>query len=377
MISSNLNCPYCGGTLPPPIGKRKVKCLFCDRSLYFRSENFVPRFTFEENKEIDIKKKTEILFSARIVNPFVKKEAILVSRKKKFIPFYILSGKRGGVMETGKERIVAPNFMKLNLEPQNNISTGYFRNKPEIVIEEDSRVILSDYRYIYEASTLDEAETAQEEIRKSISANVRNLKAVSVEELYKKGELISPNISKETIIEKGIKSAKGGKNSLEILEMHLAVVYYPVEEMVFRFRNSYFSVTFDLVTGNFLWGLLPCRRNLVVYTALLLSSLLGFFFGQFLSFLFKPFTFKEIQNNFSFWMYFGAFVFFTFSLIFGGGLNIAYLLLKTPYAARITPDGLFLSKIAEPPKSFLSPYLKFVLKTFTSGLEETLKRKRG
>jgi hypothetical protein len=377
MISENLNCPHCGGTLPPPVGKRKVKCLYCDKSLYFRSNNFVPRFTIEESKHTELKKETEKLFNSRIVNPFVKEEAVLVSRKKKFIPFYILSGKRGGVMETGKERIAAVNYLKPNLDHQNNISTGYLKNKPETIIEEDSRVILGDFRYVYEASTFDEAGLAQEEIRRSISTNINKLKAASVEELYKKGELISPNISKETIIENGVKSAKAGKDSLEILEMRLSIVYYPVEEMVFSFRDSYFSITYDLVNGKFLWGLLPCRRNLLVYAALLLSSFLGFFFGQFLSFHFIPFTFKELQNNFSFWMYFGAFIFFIFSLIFGGGLNIAYLLLKTPFGARITPDGLFLSKIAEPPKSFLSPYLKFVLKTFASGFEEALKGKRG
>ncbi|MFB3850469.1 MAG: hypothetical protein ACE14Q_00935 [Acidobacteriota bacterium] len=57
-------------------------------------------------------------------------------------------------------------------------------------------------------------------------------------------------------------------------------------------------------------------------------------------------------------------------------VNIAYLLLKTPFGARITPDGLFLSKIAEPPKSFLTPYLKLVLKTFATGFEEALKGKK-
>lgn len=376
MISENLNCPHCGGTLPPPIGKRKFKCLYCDKSLYFRSKDFVPRYIIEESKDIEIKKETEKLFGSKIVNPFVKEEALLVSRKKKFIPFYMLSGKRGGVMEIGKERIVAPNYMKLNLDPQNNISTGYQRNKPEIIIEEDSRVTLSDFRYIYEAATLDEAGLAQEEIRKAISANMDRLKAASVEELHKKGELISPTISKETIIENGVRSAKAGKDSLEIMEMNISIVYYPVEEMIFSFRDTFFSITFDLVRGKFLWGLLPCRRNLLVYSSLLLSSFLGFFFGQFLSFLFIPFTFKDIQNNFSFWMYFGTFIFFAFSLIFGGGLNIAYLLLKTPFGARITPDGLFLSKIAEPPKSFLTPYLKFVLRTFASGFEEALKGKK-
>ncbi|MCX7830570.1 MAG: hypothetical protein N2445_05880 [Acidobacteria bacterium] len=213
-------------------------------------------------------------------------------------------------------------------------------------------------------------------MRRSIQANIKELKPASLEELFKKGDVISPTISKENIIENGVKSAKGGKDALEILDLQLSIVYYPVEEITFSFRESYFSAIYDLVDGGFLWGLLPCRRNAIIFGALIISSFLGFFFGQFLSFLFIPFTFKELQHDFPFWMYFGIFVFFFFSLIFGGGLNLAYLLLKTPFGAKITPNGLFLSKISEPPKSFLSPYLKFVLKIAASGFEDALKGQR-
>ncbi|MCX7830569.1 MAG: hypothetical protein N2445_05875 [Acidobacteria bacterium] len=151
MIGENLNCPHCGGALPPPLGTRKVRCIYCDNSLYFCSSDFIPRFTIEENKHLDLKKDTEKLLDSKIVDPSAKQESVLVSRRKKFIPFYILSGKRGGVMETGKERIVAANYMKLNLDPQNNISTGYLRNKPEILVEEDSTFILSYFTSISEA----------------------------------------------------------------------------------------------------------------------------------------------------------------------------------------------------------------------------------
>lgn len=376
MFYESLNCPYCGGTLPPPLGTRKIKCLYCDKSLYFRSKNYIPRFVLEENKNLDLKRDTEKLFASKVVNPLVQKEAILVSRKRMFIPFYLLTGKRGGVMETGKERIVSHCSMKINLDPQNNVSTGYLRNKPEIIVEEDTRVVLSDFRYIYEASTLEEAGLSQESLRKSILTNISQLKATDTSELYRIGEVVSPNIPKEIIIQNGIKSAKGGKDSLEILEMHLALVYYPIEELLFSFRGTYFKVAYDLIRGDFVWGLLPCRRNLTVFAALVLSSFLGFFFGQFISFLTVPFALKEIQKDFSSWMFIGTFVFFFASLVFGGGLNIAYLLLKTPFVAKVTPEGLSIGKMADPPKSFLSPYLKFVIKTLENGFDEALKGKR-
>lgn len=376
MLYKNLNCPYCGGTLLPPIGTRKIKCVFCNNSLLFKSQDYIPRFTFEENENLSIKDDAEKLFSSPKINPFVKNEALLVSRRKKFIPYYIISGKRGGVMEIGKEKIVSPNLLEIKLDSQDNLSTGYLKNKPKIVVEEDSRVILGDFKYIYEASTFLESEVAQEHIRNSIRTNLNKIKAVTFSELQKYGEVLSPNIPKDLILENGVKSAKGGRDTLEIFEVQLSIVYYPVEEVVFRFRDSFFSVIYDLVEGGFIMGLLPCKRNLLVFSALVLSSLLGFFFGQFLSFLFIPLSFKEIQSNFSFLLYFGTIVFLLFSLIFGGGLNIAYLLLKTPFAAKITPSGIFLTKIADPPKSFLSPYLKFLLNTFAKGLEESLKGKR-
>lgn len=376
MFYKNLNCPYCGGTLPPPIGKRRIQCLFCNKSLFFKSQDYIPRFTFEENKNLSIKKDTEKLFSSPKISPFVKNEAFLISRRKKYIPYYIISGKRGGVMEIGKERIVSANLFEIKLDSQDNLSTQYLKNKPKIVVEEDSRVVLGDFKYIYEASTFLEFEMAQEHIRNSIRTNLNKIKAVTSSDLQKDGEVLSPNIPNKIILENGVKSAKGGKDTLEIFEVQLSIVYYPVEEVIFRFRDSFFSLTYDLVQGGFIMGLLPCKRNLLVFSALILSSFLGFFFGQFLTFLVIPFSFKDIQSNFSFLLYFGTFVFLLFSLIFGGGLNIAYLLLKTPFAAKITPLGIYFTKIADPPKSFLSPYLKFVLNTFAKGFEEALKGKR-
>ncbi len=376
MFYENLNCPYCGGTLSPPLGMRKVKCLYCNKSLYFKPENYIPRFVMEENKNFDLKRITEKLFASKLVNPLVRKGSILTSRKKVFVPFYLLTGKRGGVMETGKERIVAPNLLKINLDSQDSFSIGYIRNKPEIIVEEDSRVVLSDFRYLYEASTFSESEISQESLRKSIVTNINNLKAVDTSELYKIGEVISPNIPRENIIENGIKSAKGGKDSLEILEMNLAIIYYPLEELLFSFRGSYFKLIFDCINGEFISGVLPCRRNLAVFASLLLSSFLGFFFGQFISFLAIPFTFKEIQKDFPTSMYIGTIIFFFVSIVFGGGLNIAYLLLKTPFGAKVTPDGLFISKLADPSKSFLSPYLDFIFATLEKGFEKALKGKR-
>ena len=378
MSDINLNCPFCGGVLSPPLGSRRVNCSFCGEKLYFKSPEFIPRFVLEA-RENNLREKSEQLFKNKIINPSVKKEAVVVSKRVRFIPFYLMSGKKGGVSEPGKERIVYKNPSKIDLGSDDGSTFGkqYQKLKTETIIEEDSRVVLGDFRYIYNSVSIEDADLGLDELRKTINENLEKIKPVNLEEIAKAGEVITPSITKENIVERGVLSAKGGKEEIEILELQMAIVYYPVLEVTFKFRESYFSITYDLFEDRFLWGMIPCNRKPLVILSLILSSFLGFFFGQFLKFVFIPITFKTVQENLGFFVYFGTILFLILSLIFGGGLNIAFLLLKTPFGAKVKPDGLFLSRWGEPPKSFLSPFLRFVLKVLKEGFENSLKGRKS
>lgn len=371
----NLNCPACGGTLPAPMGSRKMSCRYCDKPLYYKADDFIPRFAIPARmKAEDVRRETEDLFRAPLVKEGLKESAVLLSRRIRFVPLYMVSGKRGGVMETGRERII---YKEVHDLPENagpgNLSS-YRRKKTEIVREEDSRVVLGDYRYVYEAAKIQEAELAQDRLRESALKNLPKMKPVVLHELAVEGEVIAPDIPIDRIVEKGVKSAKKDQDTLEILEMDVSIIYYPVEELLFKLKNNYFSVTYDLVEGGFLWGRLPCQRKKIVMLSFLLAGMLGFFFGKFLGFVLGTFSMSKIDVTGV--IYAGSIFFMFASLVFGGGLNAAYLLFRTPYVVKVSPKGPSIEKIGETPETPLTPFLKGILSLISTVFEGALENRR-
>lgn len=371
----NLKCPSCAGALPPPIGSRKVSCRYCGTALYYRADDFVPRFIIPARLgPEDVRRETEDLFASPFVKEGLKKSAVLVSRRLRFIPLYFVSGKRGGVMETGKERIVYKDVFELPEDSRGGMSPAVRRQRTEIIREEDSRVVLSDFRYIYEAAKISEAELAQDRLRDSALLNLPKIKPVILHELAAKGEVIAPDIPLERIVEKGVKSAKTGQDSLEIIEMDVSIIYYPVEELLFRLKDHFISVTCDLVEGGFLWGRLPCRRKNIVVLSFILAGMLGFFFGKFMSFALGTFSMSKIDISGA--VYFWTIVFLFASVVFGGGLNAAYLLFRTPYEVKVTPKGPTIAKIGETPRTPLTPFLKGIISIISNGFDAAMEKNR-
>lgn len=371
----SLNCPACGGALPAPMGSRKLSCRYCDKPLYYKADDFIPRFVIPARmKAEDVRRQTEDLFGAALVKEGLKESAVLVSRRTRFIPLYMVSGKRGGVMEVGKERIITKQVYEMPEDGNPGRVTQRYRRKTEILREEDSRVVLGDYRYIYEAAKIPEAELAQDRLRESALLNLPKMKPVVLHELAVEGEVIAPDIPIDRIVEKGVKSAKKDQDALEILEMDVSILYYPVEELLFKHKNNYLSMTYDLVEGGFLWGRLPCQRKKIVMLSFLLAGMLGFFFGKFLGFVLGTFSMAKIDVTGV--IYAGSIFFLFASLVFGGGLNAAYLLFRTPYVVKVSPKGPSIEKIGETPETPLTPLLKGILSLISNAFEGALESRR-
>ena len=365
----------CGGALPAPMGSRKISCRYCDKPLYYKADDFIPRFAIPARMTgEDVRRETEGLFGSPLVKEGLKESALLVSRRTRFVPLYLVSGKRGGVMEVGKERIVYKETYNMPENGGNGYSTPYRRQKTEVLKEEDSRVVLGDYRYMYEAAKIPEAELAQDRLRESALKNLPGMKPVVLHELAVEGEVIAPDIPIERIVEKGVRSVKKDQDALEILEMDVSIIYYPVEELLFKLKNSYFTVTCDLVEGGFLWGRLPCQRKKIVMLSFLLAGMLGFFFGKFLGFVIGTFSMSKIDVTGV--IYAGSIFFMFASLVFGGGLNAAYLLFRTPYAVKVSPKGPSIEKIGETPETPLTPFLKGILSLISNAFEGALEKRR-
>ncbi len=75
-------------------------------------------------------------------------------------------------------------------------------------------------------------------------------------------------------------------------------------------------------------------------------------------------------------IYAGSIFFMFASLVFGGGLNAAYLLFRTPYVVQVSPKGPSIEKIGETPETPLTPFLKGILSLISTVFEGALENRR-
>ena len=137
--------------------------------------------------------------------------------------------------------------------------------------------------------------------------------------------------------------------------------------------DHYLSITYDLVEGGFLWGGLPCQRRKLVMLSFALAGMLGFFFGRFVAGVLGTFSMDIIRVSGA--AHFFSFVFLAASLIFGAGLNAAYLIFRTPYEVKVTPNGPAVAKMGETPDTPLTPFLKGVISFISNALNTAMERR--
>ncbi len=362
-----LGCPSCGGAVAPPLGSRKTRCSYCGKDLFYTGEDFLPCLVLPPAVgDEDLHKASLKLFESPWMPSGLRRRAVLLQKHRTYIPFYLLSGKRGGVLATGRERVKTPLprqsvVDRFSASSGETMGSGYQLNRPEVVVEEDSRVVLGDFRYLYPAVSLESWDFFDEDLRDVVTSNLESARPASVPDLVRDGEVVDANIPLKTIVEKGVASFSKVTGDLKVLELTALVVYVPVQFLTFRYKGEIVSLTIEEVQGTNLSGRLPFRRDWAFLAGLALTAVLAFFVGQFGRTLAEFIGGTEaIRQDWAGTLKALGVVSAVVGVIVAAGLNAAWVFFRTPFYVRLRKGSAMIESAGEVQPSPLNPVSNLV-----------------
>ena len=380
-----LSCPACGGTVGPPLAARKTICDFCGKPLFYREPGFLPRYLLPPSmSEQELQAAARTLLRGRWLPSDLSRKALLVRRQRSYLPFYLLTGKRGGVLATGRERVVqdpAAGLARLDeVAIRKPFQRTFERPKTEVRVEEDSRVILGDFRYIYSAAALTNWDLLDVDLRDAVKESLDRAVPADIAELAGQGEVVDVDIPIERILDIGVKAVQSAAGELKVMQLQPALLYIPVQTLTFRYGGQFYAVTVEEVGGRWMSGHLPFRRDYAVLAGLVMTAGLGFFVGQFLLAIAGAVSAgQELAQGQGRWAVVrvlavvGALLFSLIAL----GLNAAWLMIRAPLVVRLGGGGAKVDAAGPVPKSPMAPVnalLRFFVGAILGGAARGLER---
>jgi hypothetical protein len=209
--------------------------------------------------------------------------------------------------------------------------------KPTVETEQDSRVVLGDFRYLYSAAALEELDIPAVELQETVQNHLDEMVPVKVKELSSKGEILEPNVPLDRVVEKGVEAWQRGKQEVQVLELTARLIYVPVMEIAFRYRGSVHSIQLDETSGRVLSGHLPFRREWAVILGIPVTAIMGLVLGKTARLVLSGALASGVRTED---YYLGLVILgFIMALLMGIGLNIAWLLFRTPFQIGLLPGG--------------------------------------
>ena len=372
-----LNCPLCGGVVAPPLSTRRLVCDYCARPLYYMGEDFTPRFSLlSKMNDADHQRACLGLLSHPLAPADLSRRSVLLRKQRTYLPFYLLTGKRGGVLATGRERVVA-RLPGADLTPEafgsGSIAGAAFQQpRREVSVEEDSRVVVGDFKYVYPASAMEGWDIVDTDLRDAVSADVESAVPVTLADLSRDADVVDPDIPLERILEKGVGAFSATKGTLALLELEVALIYVPVMVFSFRYGRQTFTITLDELRGSRLAGELPFRSDWAYMLAIPVVAGLGLVFGNLLALAAKVSLHEWVVSPGM--TRTAVFLGLVATAILTVGLQAAWLLIRTPLVVRVTPAGPRVERAGAPPKNPFSPanaLLSFLVKAALTSKRRT------
>jgi hypothetical protein len=370
------------------VASRKIRCPFCGRTLYYAGEDFLPRMVLPPVlEEGEIPSLLGGILGQPLLPPGLAGQARVLERRRLYLPFYLLVGKRGGVLETGRERLVTDalgarlrRFSPLNRlaaasgDPDLAQMAGRIE-RPRVVVEEDSRVVLGDFRYFYPAASLTAWSFDDGDLREAALARLEAARPARLDELAADGEVVDPTIPLETILEKGVAGTSGSSGELAILEVQPALLYLPVAVFSLAWGSRVFEVVISELDGKALSGTLPVRRDWPVAAGVFLTAGAGFVLGQMFRALWSASAALTPAEAQAVRPWEAALLAATF-LLAAGGLDLAWALLRTPFVLRVTGGGTRLDREGPVPPNPLNPLRRLLASALAEGAAGVLAPRR-
>ncbi|MEW5763462.1 MAG: hypothetical protein ACOYXN_05560 [Acidobacteriota bacterium] len=370
-----LSCPACGGAVAAPLASRKVRCAYCGRAHYCVGGDFLPALVVPPRLgEADLRASAAEMMGRLVAPRDLSRRALLLNRRRLYLPFYLLTGKRGGVLETGRERVVSErDFLSpwqrigaMSGDP--DLQAVARPRRPSVVVEEDSRVVLGDFRYFYPAVSLHAWDFSDADVRETVLGALDSAEPADLSKLSGTGEVVDANIPLETVLEKGVESQASSTGELKILAVEATLVYVPVALLTFRYGSQIFQMVREEVSGRWLSGTLPFRRDWAVLAGSVLVGLMGLLTGQFLQGMVRALApdFDAPGRGAAAWPAL-AVILGILGVLVAAGLDLAWAFIRTPFLVRITGTGIRVEAAADVPPSPLNPVRRVIWTILKSG----------
>jgi hypothetical protein len=232
--------------------------------------------------------------------------------------------------------------------------------QPRVVVEEDSRVILGDFQYLYPALSLEDWNFTDSDIKEIIQSRLEEASPVDPLELAGSGEVLDAGIPLDRVVALGVGSASARSGELKVLELTAVLVYVPIQTLTFRWGSESITVVLEELTGRAISGRLPFRREWAFMAGLALVAVMGLLMGQFTRTLaaaaFAGGGAGQALGPLT-----------TFLLILAGilaavaaaGLSVAWNLFRAPLVVTLRAAGLRLETAGPVPPSPFAPVARF------------------
>lgn len=328
----------------------------------------MPRYALASKmSDADHQRACQNLFRHPLAPSGLGRRAVLLRKRRTYLPFYLLTGKRGGVLATGKEKIVARlpgSDLADQRYGQGEFAGARFQSRrPEVVVEEDSRVAVGDFKYLYAAAALEGWTLLDTDLRDAALGQLESALPARLSDLAMDADVVDADLPLERIIEKGVGAGPATKGTLALLELQVAIVYVPVMVFSFRYGQETFTLTLDELEGRMLAGQMPFRKDWAFLLAIPVVAGLGLICGNLLALLAKVSVHEWVASP-------GitravVTVGLVMAAVLAIGLQAAWLLMRTPLVVTVTPKGPRIERAGPAPKNPFSPanaLLAFIVK---------------
>ncbi len=276
MALVHLGCPACGGALTMAEGQRIVACQYCGGQSLILVPNAVPRCVIAA--QVDMAGARDVaqeILSRTTLPTALRRRGRVQEMTLCYVPFYEFSGIRLGsfrLREQGRRSIP---------QTEDGADEGDFQpwllGQP--TKEEQTRVIQQDYTKISPACDLPELGVDSiplQALRQSASPLV--FEAYDPVALQSRGIVFAPALAPERFAEEIRSRGRVEGDRTRLVEQRLRIMYYPVWQGRYLFRDRPYEIAVDGVTGSVLRARVPTesRRAVGVAVAVLGASAFGF-----------------------------------------------------------------------------------------------------
>jgi DNA-directed RNA polymerase subunit RPC12/RpoP len=360
------NCPRCGAAILLEGERRLSRCEFCGSKVLVEVKDAVPTYWFKPVLDRESAKRTVFRALDDSAMPSdIRRHALPESFSLAFVPFYVFSGKRVGLLTTNDaaEAITGSRdsgFLSMTfvhrtmLNPAEGV-TGLAEHMgidPPVV---DSKVLYNSFSTSGIATDLPGWGLDKLNVDAILESNAASREIYSAAELQKLGEVYEVTRSSERFISEKTRIAETKEVSvkLKILAESTAVHYHPVWLCRYSYRGMVYKATVDAMTGTLLLLRAPQSDRMRLPVMLAILAALAWPASKLAAYVARSNRPGAYATAIGSLMMFAWPLTMTIALVVLLVLYLSWMNYRYPGELVITPDRREVEKVGKPAESWV------------------------